>query len=558
MHRRSAADGTELTVRVQIAALAATGPRLVQVVTPSGQTSGSPTSANQFTLVREISDRIDPIMAPSVGVVVGSTTMAGGTSSVGPIQAPAVGVLIGAAAQAINPSVGVTGTSLTLTVTGVGLQSVQAVTASPQTGLTIGTVTVNAGGTRAERAGRNRRRRAAHPAPCGVVDGRGPHGVRPRPTRTSSAWWRPSPEVYSVAPQVLAAGQTVTLTLRGRNFSDVQAVQIDPAAGITVAPVFAVTEGNTVMRVVVQVSAGAASGSRLVVVHTAGGNSGLQASAANTIQIAQQVGPTYEAIMALPVGVVVGSAAGPQSSQTFSAYAPAVGVVFDGGTAPPPSQEQGVFAANVGVVVGTAIGSMEPRAPEGFLKGATGSLEIYGLALGAVNSVSIMGSGASAISPGAFNVNGAGTVLTVPLNITASAVSGTYGIALSGNVGTSTQRITAIEPGKLFFRVGALPTLLDSVTPIVLEQGKSYTFTVRGENLKDVYRVLADPADGVEFGFDLAEPQWTSDVLGEKLTVRVLVSPQAPVGSRAIRLKVPGGTTSAEPLPANTITVVAQ
>lgn len=90
----------------------------------------------------------------------------------------------------------------------------------------------------------------------------------------------------------------------------------------------------------------------------------------------------------------------------------------------------------------------------------------------------------------------------------------------------------------------------------MLEQGKSYTFTVRGANLKDVYKIMAEPDVGINFGFDRSAVQWSTDALGEKLTVPVLIDPAASAGSRVVRLKVPGGITDAAPTPANTITVV--
>ena len=44
---------------------------------------------------------------------------------------------------------------------------------------------------------------------------------------------------------------------------------------------------------------------------------------------------------------------------------------------------------------------------------------------------------------------------------------------------------------------------------------------------------------------------------GEKLTVPVFVEPGAAIGSRVLRLRVPGASTDAQATPANTVTIVA-
>jgi hypothetical protein len=80
---------------------------------------------------------------------------------------------------------------------------------------------------------------------------------------------------------------------------------------------------------------------------------------------------------------------------------------------------------------------------------------------------------------------------------------------------------------------------------------------VRGNNLQDVYLLLAEPSAGINFGFGLVAPQWSTDSLGEKLSVPLLIDSSAPVGSRTVRLRVPGGITSSTAVPANTITIVA-
>lgn len=547
------AEGTELVARVQIAALAASGPRLVQIATPSGQSSSQPGSANQFTIVSEIKENITPIASPLVGVVVGTSTTAMVTDTIGPVQAAHVGVLVGPAAHAVAPQVGLLGSSVNLVVTGVGLQSVLTASLAPLDGLSVGAFSINAEGTQLT-------------IPL-VIDASAPRS--PRRVVLSTAAGKlmfsaagadqflvvaPAPQIIAVAPQVLATGRTATMSVRGQNFSDVLGVQFDPSAGLVAVPPFVATEGNTVLSFAVQVSGSAASGLRTLIVTTAGGSSSSAPTPANTFQVAQQVGPVRDAIMAPPVGVMVGTSAAPQVTDTMGVYAPLVGVVFNS-TATQVTRDEAVFAGNVGVVVGMASTGISPRSPEGFLKGSSGVLVVTGFALDQVTSVAVTGTAGVAL--GAPVANGEGTQLTIPVNVSATAPSSIYGITLQTGSGTATTKVTATDPAAMFFSVGALPTVVESVSPIVLEQGKSYTFTVRGTGLKDIYQLVANPEPGVRFGVAFATPLWSTDALGEKLTVQLFIDADAAIGSRTVRLRVPGGITDSGATPANTITIVA-
>lgn len=545
------ASGTEFTANVQVSPLAATGPRRVQVMTPSGQSASQADSSNQLTIVQAVQHDISPIVSHLVGVVVGSANPAAGTQTLGPIQAPGVGVLVGPAAQGVVPGVGVLGTSLTLVVHGVGLQAVQSVTMVPPDGLTLGAHTVNAQGNQLSVPVA-----IAANAPRLVRQLRlGTAAGRLLFTATDADQFRvvaPAPAIIGIAPQVLVAGTTTFITVRGSNFSDVTGVQFDPPAGLVAAPPFTATENNTVLRFAVQVAAGTASGPRTLVVSTAGGATPAVPSPANTFHVAQQVGPAYDAIMAAPVGVLVGSATPEPQARPREVHAQAVGVVFSpagGGT----GQTETAYAAQVGVLVGAGSTGMSPTRPEGVLAGASQALVIQGHALDQVTTVTVQGT--AGITLGTPVASAGATQLTVPVQVSATAASGTYGVQLYSGTGTATARITDVNPQAMFFNVGALPTGMESVSPLVLEQGKTYTFTVRGTGLRDVYQIETMPPDGVRFGMPFVSPQWSTDALGEKLTVQVMVDANAAVGSRVVRLRVPGGVTGADALPANTITI---
>lgn len=547
------ANGTELLAYLQIAPLAAPGARTVQVVTPSGQSAAQANSANQFTLVSEVKGDVTPIFAPPVGVVVGADNTVPNTQTITPVASPHVGVTVGAFAQTMMPKVGVVGTAINVVVNGQGLQTVQSVGVVASTGLTLGAFAVNAEGTQLtlpitiDAGAPKVLRRLTLSSAAGPIS-----FVNPAEANFLIA--APVPELISVAPQVVKAGQTSSLIIRGSNFRDLSTIRFEPSQGLTALQPFTANAEGTLLTFNVQAAANATSGARTVVVAAAGGESSNTQVPANTLYVAQQTGPTYADIMAPPVGVTVGAVALPPVSSVLDVHASAVGVFVESIPAVITSDRL-ITAANVGVIVGTGITSMSPSIPDGLLKGSTASLIFTGVGLDQATSARVTGS--APITLGALAVNSAGTQLTLPVTADGTVASGAYGVSLYTGTASGTTRITSVNFDTYAFNVGALPSLLESVSPIVLEQGKSYTFTVRGDGLKDVYQLLAEPSTGVSFGLDLNSVQWSTDALGEKLTARVSISGDAPIGSRVVRLRVPGGVTDATAVPANTITIVA-
>lgn len=544
------AEGTELLVRVQTFGLAATGARVVQITTPSGQSSATPDHTNQFTLVSEIRNDVTPIIAPSVGVLVGAGS-GGGMQTITPVASPAVGVLTGAAATSVSPKVGVVGTTVNFVISGVGLQAVQSVAVVSSDGLTVSDFSVNEQGT-------------ALTLPI-AIDADAPKSLRKVVLTTASGRLpfvfesesmflvaAQAPEVFSAVPQVLQAGTNKTLTLRGRNFRDVLGVRFEPADGLSALQDLVANAQGTELTVPVVVDSNAATGARTLVVVTAGGESSNVPVAANTVQVAQQVGPTYADIVSTLVGVHVGNVGQPPLSTEASFVAPLVGVVVQGPDAPPATVDGLFTSPNVGVLVGTAATGLAPFSPDGFLAGTSGQLIINGIGLNTVTGIAAVG--ASAVSFGEISVNQAGTQITVPVTVPGNVSSGSYVVNLSQTQGGTTSRVATVPATTPFaFSVGVLPTQIDSMGPIVLEQGETYTFTVRGVGLRDVYQLQANPDSGLRFG----PVQWSTDLFGEKLTAPLTVDSSASIGSRVVRLRVPGGLTTSNALPANTITVAA-
>ncbi|QKO21075.1 RHS repeat domain-containing protein [Rhodoferax sp. BAB1] len=545
------ATGTELTATVQLYPLAALGPRVVQITTPSGQSSAEFNAANQFNIVSQINGTLGPVFAPVVGIMVGDGSTATPNQSIGPVASPSLGVVVGGAAYSVTPKVAVVGTSLNLTVTGVGLQAVQSVSLLTPDGITASAFSVNPEGTvltlpitvDATAA------KVARKLVLQTATGRIPFV---RDAENSFLVAAPAPEIIATAPQVIKAGTSATLTLRGKNFRDVLGVRFEPAEGLAVTANATITANadGTLLTVPVTATASATTGPRTVIVVAAGGESSNVAMAANTVQVAQQVGATYADISAPAVGLLVGSGTTEPAASSLLVSASLVGVVVEAPLVP-VTDSRIVDGAHVGVSVGGFVTGTAPATPDGFLIGTTSTLTVQGVGLDKTSAITSLGH--AGITFGTWTVNSQGTLLTVPVTVASGVPAGRYGVALSQTVNGVTSRFTTVPAAPLQFNVGALPTLLESVSPIVLEQGKSYTFTARGEGLKDVYELFTEPGAGVQFG----SVQWGSDAFGELLSVSVRIDATAAIGSRVVRLRVPGGLTGSEAVPANTITIVS-
>ncbi|NKI95409.1 IPT/TIG domain-containing protein [Rhizobacter sp. SG703] len=537
-------DGSMLTAPLQIDADAPTGNRLVQVVTPSGASAAVLSAANTFTVASAVRETVTPVASRLVGVVVGTAS-----PPAEPVQRqPAsslIGVLLGTGITEVRPNTGVVGTTTTVIVRGAGLQAVSGVSVTPAAGVTMGTPTVNGDGTQLSvditvDAG------AALGARRLTLTAAGKPVTFSRPGDGSFLVSAPVPELTAVAPQVLLAGQpAVTLTVRGRNFTNVSAVRIEPSQGVQVQS-FQVNADGMQLTVNATVAAGAAPGSRAVVVTTAAGESTPTVQPGNLVRIATQVGPTYAGILSLPVGVRVGSGATlPTDPVNRLIGAPHVGVVV-GSATPAPQSINGTAASKaVGVVVGAAAQAISPT---GWLQGASGTVTINGRGLDTVTTVSA--TPATGLLLGAPVVNGDGSQLSLTLSVAPDAPLGLRWLSLGTAAGRT---VTFANPALAAFGIGSLPTMT-SVSPIVFEQGKGAMLLIRGSNLKNVLRVVFAPGSGLRPAGDIA---WSQDALGELLSVAVTVDATAPLGNSVVRLEVYGGLTSAAPSPANTINVVA-
>ena len=536
------ADGTTLSVRLLIASDAAVGQRVVQVTTPAGQTSDTHTSASTFTIASSVQEAARAIVSRPVGVRVGIDEPVGTT--VPRVQvSPTVGVLRGGGVTAVVPRVGVIGTDVPVTVYGVGLQGMTSAGFAPAAGLTVlEAPTVNAEGTEARFT-----LRVDAAAELGARSLTLKTGAQPfdfaRPELSTFVVSASVPELVSVAPQVVVAGQALaTVTVRGRNFVNITGARVEPGDGITIVGPFEVGDNGSRLTFGVVVAANAAAGVRTVVVSSAAGDSSTLQVPGNQLRVATQVGSTYADVQSPQVGVVLGSGStGSREDRWLSS--PMVRLMV-GEPAQVSGQPRGAGSPAVGLLLGAGVQSMTPA---GWLRGANGNIVVTGQDLSSVVAASVEPN--TGLLLGAPAVALDGKQLTLSLAVAPDAPMVMRKLRLTTANGVD---LAFVDSAADRFGIGQLPTLT-SIAPIVLEQGKPASLTIRGSQLDGVTGVAFEPLNGLRV---TETPIWGKDSFGEFLEVLVMVDGDAALGQRVLRLQVPGGLTSAAPEAFNSLTVV--
>ena len=298
------ADSTEISVTVTVAAGATSGQRVLRVTTPAGVTDETSTPANTLNIVNSLGDTITPIQAPALGVVKLDDTPPPTINSL--LASSDVGVVLQAdppppATQDIflgNARLGVTvgpfanqvlatplapGMTGTLTVTGMGLDTVTAASVLPATGVTLGVPVIAADGlslsvpiTVAANASGGLRQlmltAGAANLPFTMSEG----------DRFMVAAGAPS--IDSITPILARQGDTVALTVRGAHLNHAT-VLIEPAAGVVLGSAPVINAAGTELTLGVHVPTDAALGGRVIRIQTPGGITTDQPEPANTFTV---------------------------------------------------------------------------------------------------------------------------------------------------------------------------------------------------------------------------------------------------------------------------------
>lgn len=534
------ADGTSLTVRMSIEPLAQTGPRVITVQTSGGSSSIEPAPSNTFTIVSEIKDSITPITAPVVGVMLLENIQP--TEITRSMQSAPVMVTLGAVYTNKSHASGAIGEALTLVLQGHDLQGVTAVEVLPADGVSVGAAVPQADGksvsipiTIAENAPQTVRT-------LNVLAG----SVPVLPSVASLSQFRVTarvPEVVSIEPVVLKIGGEATkLTIRGRNFQNVTALNFTPSGGVQFMSTPEVNAAQTEYSVSVKVDANATPGQRVVSIASLAGESSLNATEANTLTLSNNVGATVTPVFTR-VGVLIPVITPPVTvdTQTFSSP---VGVYIPEAATPTSITITPVSTALVGAVLGPYANKIVSGK---MVQGTSGDMVITGEGLAAVTAVSLTPS--TGVNLGASVVSSDGKQLTIPYAAAADAVAGLREINLAGSTGPvyfANRMESSVQLAS-----SNLPTF-ESITPILANQGSLFTLTIRGQNLHNVERVWAEPADGLIF-----DTNPTVNAAGTEVTVRVQVGADAALGARIIRMSNPAGESAAQATERNTFTVYA-
>lgn len=527
-------DGTQLTTSVYVVSNASPGTRSVVVLTPGQSSTPMATPSNTFTVVSDAGINYDPLLAPLLGVGVGTTIATGFASSLSSIP---VGVLVGTGLTSIVPSNASRGSMTSITVTGQGLNVLTAAAIVPATDISIGSLVVAPDGLSATLS-----MTVDANAVLGARQLRLFAGTTAVPFTGSTpgalAITAPMPALISVDPSIVAIGSTgVTFTARGVNFQGATALRVTPSTGVTVSPPQVAIDG-TIAVATISVASNAAVGPRLLTVVTPSGETSSTADATNTLSLVS--GDPFTGWLTAPVvGINVGEAnAGGPFAGTLASSLVGVNIAIP---PVPNTSTYGLISAHVGVNVGPVIAAMTPRS---VVTGGAVSVTLTGVAIPL--SAVVSAQPATDLTLGPSNVSADGSSVTVTVTASASAATGLRRLVVAN--GGSELSISPQNATQLVVNAGE-PTIA-SISPILARQGETIIMVIRGTRLQDIESITAAPAAGLVF-----DTQPTASADGTELTTRIFVETSAPLGGRVIRVKTAGGQTTSIAAPANTFTV---
>lgn len=298
------AAGTTATVTLAANAGAATGPRVVTLTTPAGETSSTPGAANTLTVASAAGTSLGPIvtslgvtleepvtppqvsygplLSPAVGVELTVETPVPGTSQL--VTGALVGVALGPTAQALSPAGVLAGQSSTITISGTDLGAVTSVAVVPSTGLSLGTFTASADGTQLTIPVTVDAAAPASARQFGLSGASGP--VRfSQPAANRLAVVPALPVISSIEPILGTQGQAVSLLIRATNLQYATGVTITPSTGVTFSPTFTVDAAQGLLTIAFSIALDAPIGARVIQVVTPAGSTPAEPSPVNTFTI---------------------------------------------------------------------------------------------------------------------------------------------------------------------------------------------------------------------------------------------------------------------------------
>ncbi|MES9905410.1 MAG: RHS repeat domain-containing protein [Sedimenticola sp.] len=532
------AAGTLLSTTISLSPAAALGERQVVVVTNGGPSDETPSPANTLHIVLEAGENITSLTAPMVGVVKESAQTP--QQSAYTFYGTQLGVVKGSLVKRLDPSAGIVGQNYLLTIEGAGLTGADSVAFEPATGITVtNPPTVTADG---RSLSVNIAIAANAPKTIRRVDVLQVGAVIPSATESTNRFrvTPPPPEIDSVTPLILTTGTTAaTLTLRGHFFDNARPLRLLPESGITIGST-TVHDGGSRLTAQVNVDTGAPTGPRMIQVATPGGESSALPGAENSITIVTQAGPTYRALTASVVGVTK-QLVQPHSDRAVTTHSPVLGVVVTEVEQPVSTTLQ-LSTPQLGVVHGQVAKTVAPSA---LLRGTSSTLTVTGEYLQDVIQVELQPAD-GVIVGNTVTTAADGSSLSVPIDIDPAAAPGARKVMLRTALGV----VPFSRANAARFTVGHDTPEILSIEPILAGRGEVFTLLVRGTNLFNPKAVMAEPPEGMLFG---NSPQ--GNAAGTEVRVQVAIQADALLGTRVIRVAVPGAVTSPQAEPANSFTI---
>jgi len=273
-------DSAAVALSVAADAGAALGERVLQLITPTGASEAAPRPTNTLHVVNPEQIVFD-FAAPLLGVERVSDDP---PSAQHLLASHPVVVATAPVAQSIAPAVVPRAATTAVTVSGQGLDGVDAVALAPPDGVTVAGLTVSPDG--------------AVVTFDLTVDGSAGSGLRSlelRATGEAISFAVPQgrliriagdqPVIESITPNSGFPGAGFTLSVRGRNFQKATGVSATPAQGLQFDTAPAVNADGTELTVEVTLAGDAEPGARLIRVSTPSGTSSDQATPANTFNV---------------------------------------------------------------------------------------------------------------------------------------------------------------------------------------------------------------------------------------------------------------------------------
>jgi len=537
----ASADGTQLNAVMNIAPSAALGPRVITVNALSGSSDSTASASNTFSIVNALVNTVTPIVSPALGIVKLDNAAPAPNPALS-LVAPLLGIAYGSAGTGISPQAKAIGETFTLTVQGIGLQTVTGINFVPATGLSMGPPAIAPDG-----LSLSVQVAIAADAPQTARTLQLLAGAAPilftKPANSVFTVTAPQPLIASTDPMAIQLGAApVVMTLRGQNFQNALSVRFSPPDGMTVSTPPIVDASASQLTLNVSASSGAAAGPRAVIVTTPGGETSADLTVANTVSLGANIATT--GLLAPLLGIVKQEAAAPVSSTVGPIVAANLGVVF--GEAAPASQPAGLAVAqSLGVAFGAVASAIEPTS---LALSSSGTLTIRGAALGGVTGISINPPQGIVIgSP--LQLSADGQQVTVPISVASDAAMSLRQVIVNAGTG----QVAFANPAKASLQITSNTTLpVSSISPILSTTGSLLTLTVLGQNMQNASAVIASPATGLVF-----DSQPVVNAAGTELTVRLKIASDAPLGARVIQVLTPTALSSDQASPANTFTVYA-